>query len=226
MIVYKITSLVNSKVYIGQTISKFSLRKGLHLFHLRNNKHPNPHLQSSFNKYGESNFKFDIIQECSSIEELNIKEKEYINIYNSNDRTKGYNIRIGGLNENLSIEHKDKISKALIGNTNGSFGRGKTKIRSKGMVHTEESKLQISNQLKGRRLNKIRIENSRLGHFKQVLQYDLQGNFIKEHQSLIDAAKDTGANKSVISLCLFGKKQTSVGFIWKRKTIPGENITV
>lgn len=227
MIIYKITNAVNNKVYIGQTIQSLASRKGLHLFHLRNNKHPNRHLQFSFNRYTEENFIFEIIYNACNLQELNNKEKVFIEYYKSNDRNFGYNIREGGLNEKLSIEHKENISKALIGNSNGSFGKGKTKIRPININHNEKTKQKISNTLKGRKdYNSESIKKARESRLVKVEQYNLEGKYINTFNSILEASIETKANKSLISLCLSGKKKTAGGFIWKRKIIFNENITL
>ena len=44
---------------------------------LRANKHRNTHLQNSWNKYGESNFKFDIVEKCSKNDCI-IREQHFI----------------------------------------------------------------------------------------------------------------------------------------------------
>lgn len=124
MIIYKITCLGNSKVYIGQTIRTFAQRKGLHVFQLRNNIHPNSYLQNSYNKYGEDSIVFERLTTARDIDELNRLEIEYIQSLKTHISEEGFNVRYGGENCELSDEHKAKISVALVGNTNGS---GKSK---------------------------------------------------------------------------------------------------
>ena len=51
---------------------------------------------------------------------------------------------------------------------------------------------------------------------KSVLQYDLEGNFIKEWQSTRECERN-GFNHSVICKCCNGKLKTYKGFIWKYK---------
>lgn len=215
MIIYRITSLINNKIYLGQTIGKLSNRKGIHLFHLRNNKHSNSYLQNCFNKYGECNLKFDIIDTAKSLNELNFKEKNLISIYKTNNRKFGFNIREGGNNETMSKKTKKLISEKLLGNTNGRFNKGKTRKRNFILIHSKKTKELISKKLKNRKLSKEHIENSRIAHCKKVRQYDLNNNYIETYNSLVEAAKISGANKSVISLCLSGKKKTSGGYKWK-----------
>ena len=52
---------------------------------------------------------------------------------------------------------------------------------------------------------------------KAVLQYDLQGNFIKEWKSQTEAANDLEISPSNLSKCCRGKVKTIKGFIWKYK---------
>ena len=49
---------------------------------------------------------------------------------------------------------------------------------------------------------------------KSVLQYDLDGNFIKEWKYLFLAKKDT---KGDIQACCVGKQKTAGGYKWKYK---------
>ncbi len=61
--IYKITNLINNKFYIG---SGKCIRKRFyaHKTELKHNKHTNSHLQRSWNKYGEENFKFEVLVTC------------------------------------------------------------------------------------------------------------------------------------------------------------------
>lgn len=85
MIIYKITNLLDNKIYIGK------------------DKHNNPKyfgsglkIKYAINKYGILNFIKEIIEECSNEQELNIREKYWINYFNSTNRNIGYNITFGG----------------------------------------------------------------------------------------------------------------------------------
>lgn len=61
--VYVIKNIVNSQVYIGST-NNYSKRKSTHLRTLRQGIHHSPPLQRSWDKYGENNFTFEIIELC------------------------------------------------------------------------------------------------------------------------------------------------------------------
>lgn len=52
---------------------------------------------------------------------------------------------------------------------------------------------------------------------KPVLQYDINGNFIAEHPSVLEASKKCEIWRGGISTVLNGKQKTAGGFIWKYK---------
>ena len=71
-----ITNLIDGKKYIGQT-TNYNKRSKTHFSKLRDNKHHNEHLQRAFNKYGEKNFKIEILSLCDE-NQLDELEKKYI----------------------------------------------------------------------------------------------------------------------------------------------------
>lgn len=52
---------------------------------------------------------------------------------------------------------------------------------------------------------------------KAVCQYSLQGVFIKEFDSIMDASRETGIYDTSISLCCRNKQKTSGKYMWKYK---------
>lgn len=106
--IYKIENLVNGKVYVGQTVRQFKERKKQHLSLLRRNIHDNQHLQNAWNKYGEKNFNFSIIEKCE-IEDLDKAEIFWISYYK--EFVSVYNLESGGnKNKRLSPETRRKKS--------------------------------------------------------------------------------------------------------------------
>ena len=82
--IYKIVNLQTGKYYVGST-KDFKKRKQTHFSGLKNNYHPNKHLQNAYNKYGIDNFKFEIVEYVQEELLLDIEqsyiddsEKEYI----------------------------------------------------------------------------------------------------------------------------------------------------
>lgn len=109
-IIYKITNLINNKVYIGSSYLSFSQRySGCNIL----NSVSNNHFKNSILKYGQNNFKIDILE--SGIEDqnrLNELEIKYILLYNSINPQYGYNKKL--LNA-LNREIREKISLTLGG---------------------------------------------------------------------------------------------------------------
>ena len=92
--IYRITNKITGQHYIGQTID-IKRRKRTHFNRLANNKHDNPKLQASWNKYGEDNFEFESWEfTINSSEDLNKLECEYIDKYEG--LTEGFNLVPGG----------------------------------------------------------------------------------------------------------------------------------
>jgi group I intron endonuclease len=91
--VYKIKNKITNQYYIGVD-SYYPKRLKQHQTSLRNNKHRNKHLQSSYNKYGNENFSFKLLESCISREIMLIKEIEYIKYFKS--LKNGFNYTIGG----------------------------------------------------------------------------------------------------------------------------------
>lgn len=100
--IYAIKSKYDSKIYIGKTRERngFRGRWAKHLYFLRKNKHFNPFLQNSFNSHSERDFSFLIIESCSHEENLVLKEKFYIDKFNSMYYQSGWNIIYYDENEN------------------------------------------------------------------------------------------------------------------------------
>lgn len=68
------------------------------------------------------------------------------------------------------------------------------------------------------RKNMIENNPSKL-HMKSIVQYDLNGNLIKEWDSCMSAAKSIGVRHSSLYRCCYGKFKSGIikGFIWKFK---------
>lgn len=103
--IYKIINIINNKCYIGQT-KNWKRRWQEHQRQLKNNKHENPYLQYAWNKYGEENFRFEVIE---YVENYNEREIYWIEYYQSTECQYGYNIMTGG--EDPPHINGSKISK-------------------------------------------------------------------------------------------------------------------
>jgi group I intron endonuclease len=96
--IYKITNLVNQKVYIGQTQRRPSSRYANHCSAARNGS--SNLLHSAIRKYGEENFSFEVLDlTATSAKELDQLEVNYVSKFKSYvlyPDSNGYNMTIGG----------------------------------------------------------------------------------------------------------------------------------
>jgi group I intron endonuclease len=106
MIIYKITNLVNQKIYIGLTTC--SLRERW-LGHIHCVKSDQRHLYCSMRKYGIDNFKIEQIDETDDYQELGRLEAYYIEKFNSRNPDVGYNLCTGGLTNSLDDNGRARL---------------------------------------------------------------------------------------------------------------------
>lgn len=72
--IYRIKNLKNNKCYYGSS-KNIEKRWKTHLNGLKNGNHHNIHLQRSWNKYGEDNFVFEVVEECNETLLLDLEQK-------------------------------------------------------------------------------------------------------------------------------------------------------
>ena len=161
--IYKVTNLINNKIYIGQHFrSDGSLTELDPKYWGSGIK-----INNAFLKYGYNNFSREIICWCDSLEELNEKEKFYISEFDTLNDNIGYNIAKGGNAGNLicgyseeeKLEHYAKIS-------DGNKKAWKNpEIRAKYIKsfsnRSEEYKQKISKSLTGRKGTPMSEENKK-----------------------------------------------------------------
>lgn len=88
--IYQLRNLTNNRVYIGSSKNVLTrLRK--HRLDLRKGKHHSSRLQHAWNKYGEKNFRFEIL-EITTPEDRLVREQAHIDATDSSNRKYGYNI--------------------------------------------------------------------------------------------------------------------------------------
>ena len=119
--IYKITNIINNKVYIGKTKkyyqnSPFGYQKRFqnHIVSAfsESKKNDCPRLYNSMRKHGKENFKVELIFECP-LDEIDSNEIKYILQYDSTNDKIGYNIALGGGGRTvvyISDEIRNKIS--------------------------------------------------------------------------------------------------------------------
>lgn len=99
--IYKITNIVDNKIYVGSAVNLRSRNRD-HYFSLNLNKHHSILLQRSWNKHGESNFKFEILELVPDKSNLIQREQYFIDTLNP-----FYNIcKVAG--SQLGFKHSEK----------------------------------------------------------------------------------------------------------------------
>ena len=101
-------------------------------------------MQNAWNKYGEENFNFCILEIIENEDKLTEREQYYIDIHNSHNREYGYNLKPAAKGGHLSEEHKKKIGDA-----------------NRGRKLSEERKKQISEIQKGKKRKPLSEETKR-----------------------------------------------------------------
>lgn len=102
--IYCIRNKINNKKYIGRTAWNINKRFGKHKGQLINNKHYSNNLQEDFNKYSMDNFEFIILDEFTFYDKELLKkvlkdmERFYIDLWDTENETKGYNNKFVGMN--------------------------------------------------------------------------------------------------------------------------------
>lgn len=148
--IYKITNTVNNKYYIGSSVN-IHKRWISHKCDLNKQRHPNKHLQYSFNKHGFDCFKFEVLEYCDR-PLLKETEQKFLDMLYSKDQC--YNI----LKESYSVHGENHT---MFGRTHTAEARLKIKeARSKQTIkHSLETRRKIGEGNKGRPINMNHINN-------------------------------------------------------------------
>lgn len=108
---------VNGKVYVGSA-TNLGHRWAQHKCSLRKQKHSNPLLQRTWNKYGEDSLTFEVLEFVPEKLDLISREQYWMDTLQSCDRERGFNLNIKAANR-LGMKHsqqtKDLISAVQIG---------------------------------------------------------------------------------------------------------------
>jgi len=129
--IYKITNTIDNKCYIGKS-EDLQTRMMNHIKSLNNGTNKNKHMQAAFTLYGASNFIIGIIEELGETDNINEREKYWINYYKSNQRQFGYNMTEGGDGGNSYVDcmsdeekkkHYEKHKEIRRGKNNCNYGK-------------------------------------------------------------------------------------------------------
>jgi len=198
--IYLVTNCYNNPnwVYIGKT----------------KNSREQPHKL----KYGNQ-IEYTYIDEVNS---LNRKDWEPLESYWIEQfRQWGFEVmnpnkKGGGGPEFRTKETKNKISESNKGKFKGRKAPWVTQDRL-GKKRTLESNKKTSESLKNRPQKEEHKIKRAKAQYKTIMQYDLEGNFIKEWESATIVEHINGWKRHNISACCLGKQKTSYNYVWKYK---------
>jgi len=262
-VIYKIENIITNEVYIGQTINPRGF-KGRYRFkgngiervykyykHFQDrNNYYNEHLFRAIKKYGFDAFKVDEIHDTAlSQEELNEKEKYYIEKYNSFEH--GYNNTYGG--DSFPKGKNCKNSKPVCqisldgeliriwDNAQEASSELKIPFSNISKVCTEHIERNGSRQITAGGFvwvftkdydpnkNYKRIINARpeSNQRKTVLLLDDNGNIVQEFYSGDEASKKLNISKQTVSnLCNHKTLTRKYNLVFKSKYIEEQRLSV
>lgn len=178
------------------------------------------------NKYG---YKVDILLESNDYHFIKEKEKEFISIYGRINNKSGVlcNLTDGGEGSSgriLSTSTKEKIRSKSIGRKASLETKLKMSENRKGktVVISENSRKLISLKNKGRIIDgkwREKLLKRRAERRFPVLQYDLDGNFVKEWESAFQIGNTLNIPRNSVSRCCRGLAKSAYNYKWKYKEL-------
>lgn len=202
--IYKIVNTITGKCYVGSA-KDFEKRWTRHFNDLKSGTHSSIKLQRSYNKYGESVFIPQIIEELEYTKSAIIAREDYW-ISKLDSKVNGYNIADASFGDTLSThpnkaEIFDKISESLRKNNSllsederkqkfGSVNKLKGK-KLEDVYSDEKSKLIRNNMSKGQ------LSRDMCGARNPFYGKDHSDEF-KKKLSEVHKGKDPGNRKAVI----------------------------
>jgi hypothetical protein len=210
-IIYKVENISNGEVYIGATTKSLDARQKDHIE--RANRGDSGRFQNAIATFGAEAFSWNQIDTGASTDELAQKEKEYIIQYDSKES--GYNVDCGG-GVRKTVYQYDIITGELVDKyPNLSVAGAVVGLAKQGLSNVC---LSVNKAYRGfywtyDYIDKfLPLKDLRR---KKVQQFNLEGEFINEFDSVSEASKQTECNKSSISkVCRFERK-SSGGYFWR-----------
>lgn len=171
-----------------------------------------------------SEYDVEIVYECDSESEILRKEIEFIKLYGRIDLNTGTlaNLTDGGEGvNNPSEETRRKISSGLTGIKRSIQTRKKISENSKKQCReplSNETKVKIGNKNRGVNNGMCGVVGRTNKKSKPVLQFNEDGDFLKEWSNAREIERVLGISyKHISAACLKRKYGYAKGFVWKYK---------
>ena len=188
--VYGIKNVKSGKMYIGKSVDVYR-RWRSHFVKLGKGIHINPHLQSSYNKYGESFFVCGVIEQCAR-DVIDRREKDIVLEYNT--VKEGYNVKVPNGEGGLVWTAQQRKSWGKL-------------VKARNLKLSPEQKYKRSQQVKEWHRQNLHPRA------KKVKVYNTNGDFIAEYSSAVEAALAMRMRENRVRDCIYGKKGARTRFL-------------
>lgn len=200
--IYKITNLINGKIYIGQT-NNYKRRFNEHKSMIAP-KNYNSSLYKAFIKYGINNFSFEVLEYTA---DYNEREIYYIQLYNAHED--GYNLTTGGENPPIKIGEDNPFCAHTLKDIENIIYD---------LKYTSKSFQVIKNEYNYSNIGTISRINCGVIWKKQGEKYPLRKNYLTDEEiniiidkllnsdeSQYKIARDLGIARSTVTMINIGK---------------------
>jgi group I intron endonuclease len=209
--IYSIKSIKHNLYYIGKTCDP-NFRKYNHFRDLKNNNHCNKHLQRVYNKYGKENLVFTILKKLDCCTKKIINQVEIACIKEYDSYHNGYNLTEGGdggrtYTGNIHPREKKVYQYDMKGVYVKQWKNARLVFKKLGFNWSKISavcrgsrKSAYNYMWSYRKLKSLDSYKNNKGlktTHKAILKYDLDGNFIKEYSSIIEAVRELNKKHSL-----------------------------
>ena len=237
--VYRHINKINGKSYIGITCQRWERSRWGYNGH-GYNQYGQKKFWNAIKKYGWDNFDHEILEKnIPTPEEANEREKYWIEQFDSFKN--GYNATIGGsgatghkVNEKArrkmgeanigskhhTQKHSEETRKLISERHKGKHLSSRTEFK-KGHLSWLKGKPMlphVKEALRQANLGKTPYNKGKFGGenilSKPIVQYDLEGNFIKKWPSAHEIHEIYGCDRSSIARCCRGEYKQLIGFVW------------
>ncbi len=165
-VVYKITNTENNHRYVGSTTAGLRVRRGKHLWELKNNIHHNRHLQRAYNLYGKDKFVFEILEHVADVNTLLAREGHWTDILKPEYNIDLKHSALSHIGMKRTEETRRRISESQKGKKERPEVVERLRLRMLGRRLTEDQKRkQIESMKKSEKVkaNLEKIRKERLG---------------------------------------------------------------
>lgn len=167
-----------------------------------------PLMYNAIKKYLWHNIEHKILYTNLSKKEAEDTEIKLIKEWKTNIIKYGYNIANGGsLASSFTLETRLKISRSQVGKKLSEETKNKIRLANSGS----------KNYLYGKVMSFEKKQQLLLSNYKQISQYNINGDFLENYNCIKEASIKYKINNSNISQCCMNKRKTAGGYKWKYK---------